>query len=622
MLYRALSLSFLLNTLLFAGDVPKPSHTVEMVNSNPAKPVQAPQVEFKHPHTGEGSGGGGNSSSGVGSTAGGSVINLLSDLLRVEQPDIDKLRRDKQVADFHASLAKYGEHTTAQFFPELYEKYMRTKNPMPMGFAEPSPLVVTPNSVTGVTKAPTPTPAPAPTPAPVVAAPAPTPVVSTPKFPAGSIKVPAVITSGEPMLGGLQGNTSLVVPQAPTSTTGKSPFVILNRDKVPTLNEMTPPLSYTKPVSTPQPTEATPLSTFTPAPTQSDSLEWGKLLKDAGEGAAIAVAAIAVGYAAYKTTEGVYKGGKWLWKKAFGEAEKQIVQQAMPKSVHANLEFHQNTGHCETPPKIKKKPGCLRAEVQPGDPRTRGLADIEFPTDATHIFRDQWGHFVHDTPETRNLLRECYKKGTYHGFDGAGNHQFSMTSPKDGSQLWLKIREGGKISTAGCNEIHLPLSKETGFLFKPDCWKNPSAKGVGCTFIGGSLAGMSSQVAKANIPESVLFATDKEAGVHDLNFFPFYHEGYTEQFHPGNAAWRGMPDAPEGYKYEFVDVKKEGLTLALPPKDVTVEEVKEERASKMKYAIRMKKKNMEDYVVMEEMRKRNKQQAKVLNDVFFKKSDL
>jgi hypothetical protein len=42
----------------------------------------------------------------------------------------------------------------------------------------------------------------------------------------------------------------------------------------------------------------------------------------------------------------------------------------------------------------------------------------------------------------------------------------------------------------------------------------------------------------------------------------------------------------------------------------------------MSYAIRMKKKNMEDHVIMEEMRKRNKQQAKVLKDAFFKKDNL
>lgn len=590
MLYRALSLSFLLSSLISAGDKPEPKFTVKMVDPTPQNPPQMPKVEFENPYaTGSNNTGSGNSSSGVGSTAGGSFINLGMDLLGNKQPsdaEIHKMRTDKQFADFQASLQKYGEHTTAQFFPELYTKYMQAKNPMPIGFApspQPTPKVSAP-IVTPVVSMPAPTP--------VVAA----PVVSTPS----TANNPSVLLS--------------------TATGTRKVSFSVNGNKAPTLNELTPPMQYTKPLPVPPSARSPePSSSYTPAPTSSDSLEWGKVLKDAGEGAAIAVAAVAVVYVGYKTGEGLYKGSKWLWKKAFGEAEKQVVQQVVPKQVHANLEFHQNPGHC-TSTKGKSKGGCLRAEVQPGDPRTRGLADIEFPADATHIFRDQWGHFVHDNPETRSLLRDCYKKGTYHGFDGAGNHQFSMTNPKDGTQLWVKIREGGRISTAGCNELHLPISKETGFLFKPDCWTNPSAKGVGCTFLGGLLPTMSSQVAKANIPEAVLFPVDKDPKICDLNFFPFYHETYRDRYRSDFIHEFGMPEAPEGYYFE--PVKNEGLLLPPPPVAVTAEEVKAERASKMSYAIRMKKKNMEDYVVMEEMRRRNKQEAKVLKNTFFKKDSL
>jgi hypothetical protein len=410
MLYRALSLSFLFCPFIFAGDKPEPNFTVKMVDPTPQNPPQMPKVDFQNPYaTGSNNTGSGNSSSGVvGSTAGGSLINLGMDLLGNKQPsdaEIHKMRTDKQFADFQDSLQKYGEHTTAQFFPALYEKYMQSKNPMPIGFA-PSPQPMPKVSV------------------PVVAA----PVVSTPApAPANSSSVISGMGLGK-ATGGIQGTTQL---------------------QMPTMNQLTPPKNYIKPLPVPPSTPSPePSSSYTPAPSSSDSLEWGKVLKDAGEGAAIAVAAVAVVYVGYKTGEGLYNGSKWLYKKAFGEAEKQVVQQVVPKTVHANLEFHQNPGHCNTS-KGKSKTGCLRADMQPGDPRTRGLADIEFPADATHIFRDQWGHFIHDTPETRNLLRDCYKKGTYHGFDGAGNHQFSMTSPKDGTQLWVKIREGGRISTAG-----------------------------------------------------------------------------------------------------------------------------------------------------------------------------
>lgn len=162
MLYRALSLSlalrpvrrsfnvvgsfsavgFLLSSLISAGDTPTPTFKVEVVNSNPTNPPQMPKVEFQN-HYATGGGGGGNSSPGVGSTAGGSIINLMSDLLRNKQPDINALRKEKQLADFQASLQKYGEHTTAQFFPDLYEKYMQEKNTISLGFVEHQPVAPT-----------------------------------------------------------------------------------------------------------------------------------------------------------------------------------------------------------------------------------------------------------------------------------------------------------------------------------------------------------------------------------------------------------------------------------------------------------------------------------------------
>jgi hypothetical protein len=180
MLYRALSLSLLFSFYSHTADPSTPTASsgygkknndqlISEANGNwTGKPVvtgttnmpptpqmpKGPEINPQFPYTNQPQ-----PSSTVGSTAGGSVINLMSDLLRNDQPDIDALRREKQIADFQASLQKYGEHTTAQFFPALYEKYMQAKNPTPMGFA--------PDIVSH-------------TPAPVVMTPTPTPTVSAP----------------------------------------------------------------------------------------------------------------------------------------------------------------------------------------------------------------------------------------------------------------------------------------------------------------------------------------------------------------------------------------------------------------------------------------------------------
>lgn len=566
MLYRALSLSVLCSVLISAGDTP-PNSTVEMVKQSQPK---MPQVEFQQPYTNNG-GGDRNSSSNIGSSAASSAANLLIDLVSVEQPDWKSHRR----VQFKKIQEEWGVESSKTGWPELYEMFgdlTDKKTPMPVDTSTWGTPIEWPKAAAPV-QASVPTPAPS---APVI-----TPLPEAPKA---------------------------VLPQ------DKS-FEIFNPSKSLMPDDIIPHKPFIKPI----PPTPTPAPTPTPVPTETqDPSLMMKMLKDGGEAAAIIGVTMAAGYVAYKTGEGVYKGGRWLWRKAFGEAEKQVVQQITPKSVHAQIEFHKEIGHCETPPKVKKKPGCLRAEAQLGDPRTRGLLDIEFPTDSSHIFRNEWGHFVHDTPETRGLLRDCYKKGTYHGLDGAGNHQYSMTNTKDGTQLWLKIRESGRISTAGCNEIHLPLSKETGFIFKPDCWKNPTLNGVGCTFVGGSLATMSSQVSKANIPDAVLFPVNTDPTVDDILFF---NQSYKERFSPGMVNYYGMPaNAPEGYSFYFE--KNSGLILPEAPKAVTPEEIKMERASKMTYAIRMKKKNIEDYIVMEEMRRRNKQQAKVLKDAFFKKDNI
>jgi hypothetical protein len=514
MLYRALSLSFLLNTLLFAGDVPKPSHTVEMENKNPAKPVQGPPLEFQHPHTGNGGGGGGNSSSSVGSSAGGSVINLLSDLLRVEQPDIDKLRRDKQVADFHASLAKYGEHTTAQFFPDLYEKYMRTKNPMPMAFAEPSPLVVTPNSVTSVVKPAVTTPAPAPTPvaAPVVVAPTPTPVVPMPKFPAGSIKVPAIMTSGDPMLGGLQGSTSLVTPTVTGTGTGLPSFNILNNAGTKPLSPIFAP-TFT-PAAPPVPNGIQPPAGYV-APSGPSALEvagagaatvgmWGSI-----KGAAVAAAAAAkgaivaatpyvvavvtspyvvvpvvvggAGYGAYKL--GQYHGNQ---RRIAHEMQEAVAKAARESSAHRQI--HETvhtptpqptqphvTPHSDLPPRLQPSdnPVKLGKKIyQPGPLDGQG--------DNPHGYKDQWGHYKYYTPENVAHAVESVQKGVYHGQNPkSGKHLFTYDCPKTGLQKWAETDNNGEIMNCGINEVRFTFCPKTHKLVAPTGFKKPKGKDTG-----------------------------------------------------------------------------------------------------------------------------------------------
>jgi hypothetical protein len=437
MLYRALSLSFLLNTLLFAGDVPKPSHTVEMVNSNPAKPVPMPQVEFKHPHTGEGSGGGGNSSSGVGSTAGGSVINLLSDLLRVEQPNIEALRREKQVADFQASLQKYGEHTTAQFFPDLYEKYMRAKNPMPVAFAEPSYVVTAPKSIPVVTTAP----------APVVTAPAP--------------------------------SSAAIV--------GKSPFTILNRDRVPTLNEITPPKNYIKPLpETPTAPSSSSSSKYSDAMAPAPSMpsgDWGQMIKDAGEGAAIVVGATVIVYGSYKIGEFLFNANKWALKKAYSELDRlgrkafgnQPVHVPTPQPTVQSHSTPAQQSHQDIPARLQPSdnPVKLGKKIyQPGPLPGQG--------DNPHGYKDQFGHYKYYTPENVAHAIESVEKGVWHGQNPmTGKHLYSYDCPKTGLQKWAETDNNGEIMNCGINEVRHTFCPTKKKLMPPAGFKKPKGKDIG-----------------------------------------------------------------------------------------------------------------------------------------------
>ena len=131
MLYRALSLSFLLSSLISAADDPTPKFTVKLVNPDPVNPPPMPKVEFDNPYaTGSNNKGNGNSSD-VGSNAGGSALNFVgavADYIKGPQPDYDKMRRDTKNEKFIECISKYGPQTAAQFYPAETAAYMQKQS--------------------------------------------------------------------------------------------------------------------------------------------------------------------------------------------------------------------------------------------------------------------------------------------------------------------------------------------------------------------------------------------------------------------------------------------------------------------------------------------------------------
>jgi hypothetical protein len=87
-----------------------------------------------------------------------------------------------------------------------------------------------------------------------------------------------------------------------------------------------------------------------------------------------------------------------------------------------------------------------------------GLADdgvgLEFRSDTTHIFRDDPGHLVEDTPANRSLIQSAIDpsnlRTTIELPNGSSIAQYFRTLP-DGSQVWAVVRNGIEITNGGVN---------------------------------------------------------------------------------------------------------------------------------------------------------------------------
>lgn len=464
MLYRALSLSLLFSFLLSAGDKPEPNFTVKMVDPTPQNPPQMPKVDFQNPYAAGSNNTGSGNSSGVGSTAGGSLINLGMDLLGNKQPsdaEIHKMRTDKQFADFQDSLQKYGEHTTAQFFPALYEKYMQSKNPMPVGFApssQPTPKVSAPVVASA--------------PAPVVSTPAPT--VATPA-PANSSSFITGLGTGK-TVGGIQGTTQL---------------------QMPTINQLTPPKNYIKPLPVPPTAPSSSSSSeysdaMAPAPSMPSG-DWGQMIKDAGEGAAIVVGAAVIVYGSYKIGEFLFNANKWAFgkvieegKKAFGSKPVHVptpqpTVQSHPNTPQPTVQSHStpaSSSHTTLPDlperlRPSENPVKLGKKIyQPGPLPGQG--------DNPHGYKDQFGHYKYYTPENVAHAIESVEKGVWHGQNPTtGKHLYTYECPKTGLQKWAETDNNGAIMNCGINEVRHTYCPTKKKLVSPAGFKKPTGKNVG-----------------------------------------------------------------------------------------------------------------------------------------------
>lgn len=120
-----------------------------------------------------------------------------------------------------------------------------------------------------------------------------------------------------------------------------------------------------------------------------------------------------------------------------------------------------------------------RAKIQRPDPRSKGT-DINLPdkpAQVGHIFAPRPGHIAYYTPGAVAVVKAAYKLGTYLGEDAMGNFHYVWTNPDDGNQIWLKVRDCGKLHDGGANTKHWGLSKH-GFLDKPFDMKGELVKGV------------------------------------------------------------------------------------------------------------------------------------------------
>jgi hypothetical protein len=541
MLCRALSLSFLLNTLLSAGDTPQSPYTyVEMEKQKP-KAAQVPLIEFKNSHIkGDGGGGGnGKSSSSVGSSTGGSALTLVKDLLA---PSSKELERDREIEALNKDLSRaMTKDKRGQFvgIPQPNEYYIKDPKAV-QGFAKSpqstpktstptpvqpvaAPVVVKPEIVSNVASAKTEaprvdvvvsTPTPVPTPAPVVST---IPIVTTPvatptPAPANS---PSIITTiaGAPMLGGLQGNTPLVTPTVTGPGTGLPSFNILNNAGTKPLSPMFAP-AFTPAAAPTVPNGIQPPAGYV-APSGPSALEvagagaatmgmWGSI-----KGAAVAAAAAAkgaivaatpyvvavvtspyvivpvvvggAGYGAYKL--GQYHGNQ---RRIAHEIQEAAAKAARESAVHRQIH---ETVHTPTPQPTQSHVtphSDLPARLQPSDNPVKLGKKIYQPGpldgqgNNPHGYKDQWGHYKYYTPENVAHAIESIEKGVWHGQNPkSGKHLYTYDCPKTGLQKWAETDNNGEIMNCGINEVRFIFCPKTNKLVAPTGFKKPKGKDVG-----------------------------------------------------------------------------------------------------------------------------------------------
>ena len=502
MLYRALSISLLFSFYSHTADqknsdqliseaggkyTTKPPITgITSIAPTPKIP-KGPELAPQFPGTNQ------PSSSEVGSTAGGSIINLLSDLLRVEQPDIDKLRREKQVADFQASLQKYGEHTTAQFYPDLYEKYMRTKNPMPIGFApeSQSPLVVHPTPAFSAPKA-----APVATPIPTAAL-----VVSAPAVVTSTTLVGPSVTGLQ--LPGLPAAAQIKMPTMPTQG-GVQPL--------PTMNQLMAPKSYIKPLPVPTPAPQAPSVTSEEA---GGMAAVGAFIIAKAPVVAAVGALVGIGYLGYKGAELTGRGVEslikwWNTPTVVNQIEKKAVDVVAHRTIHETVHTPKPTPthtpatqphitpHATRAPHLQPSQNPLELGHKPWQPGPKpGQGD------RPHNFGDRPNHYRDYTPENVQRTLDTVNLGTYHGQDPAnGNHVFTQICPETGLQKYAYTDNTGKILNSGINDVPHLVNPNTKKLTPPPGYKKPEGSGRGKVMVGaGVLLAASSSSSAATMSQ-------------------------------------------------------------------------------------------------------------------------
>ncbi len=547
----------LLSSLGYAGDVPEPGFTVELVNPDPVKPIQMPQVEFQHTHAN--GGGGGNSSSSVGSSTGGSIINLLSDLTRNDQPDW----RIPKKAHLKLMQEQYGVEASKTGWPELFEMFGDLTIQQPStatvhlaGF--PGNVRHTPQAAAQVLANQRVAAAPvvvAPTPAPIVTAPAPAapyvassearvisaPIPTTTATPAPSItsnNTSIIISSSERIVGGLAGTMPAIPVAVPTPapattlplTGGMPKFTIHNPNKISTLNELMTPKSFVKPLPVPP-------SAPCPAPAPS-----GPSIKPEEAGMIVGAIAIAapyiipvavVGlafYSTYKMTGYIIQNlGKTLGKDAQEVATKaakdSLAHRQIHETVHAPIATHTEV---HTPVTTHITPHSnLPAQLQPSDNPLKLGKKIYQPGpqpgqgDDPHGYKDQWGHYRDYTPENVKMAIESVEKGVWHGqHPKNGKHIFTYDCPKTGLQKWAEVDNNGEILNCGINEVRLTVCPQTKKLSGPEGFVKPKGKGTG--WVDKSLKAGVIGTALSDIYTSssapVFIAQDET--LPDISFFP------------------------------------------------------------------------------------------------------